>query len=118
MKTPFGPVVLVLWFLAGLTLTTVAHAADAASSIQDHLAMAAAYDVRIKDLDAVVAEHQQMKKDYTKRFYVNDKITPPAKFEAMNKHCDAIIRDATALRTELAAMANWHKLRAAELEGK
>lgn len=36
----------------------------------------------------------------------------------MENHCDAIIRDAQILKTELLEFAKWHRMQAAEIKGQ
>ncbi len=91
---------------------------DVSKVAQDHLAMAASYEEKATAQEALVAEHTQMKRDYKSRFYINEKVTPLRKVQKMEEHCDAIIKQAHTLATELREFAKWHRMRAAELEGR
>ena len=91
---------------------------DVSQVAKDHLAMAASYEEKAAAQDALVAEHTAMKRDYKRRFYVNEKVTPLLKVQKMEAHCDAIIKQAQVLANELQEFAKWHRMRAAELEGR
>lgn len=107
---------------AGILLATMggvaAYAAEKTQVASDHQAMAASYEEKATAQQGLIDEHTQMKKDYRSKYYINEKLTPSRTLDPMNKHCDAIIKDATKLRDELREFAKWHKMRAAELEGK
>ncbi|TAK06164.1 MAG: hypothetical protein EPO39_09560 [Candidatus Manganitrophaceae bacterium] len=94
------------------------YAADVDQVISEHLAKAASYEEKAKAQDALIAEHQQEKKDYKKRYYINDKITPPQTLAVVEKHCDAVIGDAAKVRDDLQEFAKWHRMRATELKGR
>jgi hypothetical protein len=96
----------------------VVYAAEPAQVVDDHLAMSKSYEDKAAAQDALISEHEQMKKDYKSRFFINEKITPMAKLKKMNDHCDAIIKDAQKLKADFSDFAKWHRLRAAELQGK
>ena len=82
------------------------------SVTQDHSALAASYEERAKAQDGVIAEHQKMKQEG-----VTEKTSAAAKAK-MDKHCDAIINDAKKLQADYKAFAQWHRLQAAETQGK
>ncbi|MBA4373649.1 MAG: hypothetical protein C0402_12415 [Thermodesulfovibrio sp.] len=94
------------------------YAAETSQVSTDHLAMSKSYEDKAAAQDALIAEHEQMKKDYKSRFFINEKLTPMAKLKKMNDHCDAIIKDAQKLKADFNDFAKWHRLRAAELQGK
>lgn len=106
---------------AGLILATAnaaVYAAEVDQVIAEHLAKAASHEEKANAQNALIAEHQQEKKDYKKRYYINDKITPPQTLAAFEKHCDAVIQDATKVRDDLQEFAKWHRMRATELKGR
>jgi len=94
------------------------YAAEPSQVADDHLAMAKSYEDKAAAQDALIAEHEQMKKDYKARYFINEKITPMSQLKKMNEHCDAIIKDAKKLKAEFLDFAKWHRFRAAELQGK
>ncbi|OGR84999.1 MAG: hypothetical protein A2901_06020 [Elusimicrobia bacterium RIFCSPLOWO2_01_FULL_54_10] len=107
-----------LGILAGGGMGAKSYALDVPEAVANHHKMAAGYDQKVQEQDAVINEHRDMKSKYKERLYINDKATPPSRFEAMNKHCDSIIRQATKLRTEYSDFSKWHRMRAGELQGK
>jgi len=93
---------------------------EAAESVQtekaeQHLAMAAKYEKLAADQQAIIDEHTAMKAGEKKRM-------PPKMAEtatkAMDKHCNALINAAQKEKAALSEFAKWHKMRAAELQGK
>ncbi len=84
-------------------------------TVDEHVSMATAYDERAEAQAAVVKEHEDMRKAYNTT--VNDK-TPAIVREKMDKHCGAIIKDAKKLQDDFKAFAQWHRMRAAEIQGK
>ena len=106
-----------LALMLGVSARRAAYALDAPEVTQEHLALAASYEQKAADQDALIAEHTQMKQEYKDRFFVNEKVTPVAKIQKMNDHCDAIIQEASKLRDEFLGFAKWHRMRAAELQG-
>ena len=87
--------------LVGSLAAPVFAEADVSQVAKDHLAMAASYEEKATVQEALVAEHTAMKRDYKRRFYVNDKVTPLLKVQKTEAHCDAIIKAAQAEATEL-----------------
>lgn len=105
-------------FVLGLLTFLPAWGAEVSQVITEHEKQAAIYEQQAKAQEDVMAEHEQMMKDYKKRYYVNDKVTPPRILKPMETHCNAIITDAKKLRNEYREFAKWHRMRAAELHGK
>jgi hypothetical protein len=83
----------------------------------DHEAMAQSYEKKAAEQDTLIAEHTDMKADFKKKFYINEKVTPGVD-KQMGKHCNAIIKKAQELKKELLEFAKWHQMRAAELQGR
>jgi len=86
-----------------------------AEKAQGHLDKAAKYEALAADQQAIIDEHVKMKADEKKRM-------PPKQAEAMSmkmeKHCNALIAAAEKEKAALTDFAKWHRMRAAELEGK
>ncbi len=93
-------------------------AVEAPDAIVYHQSLAASYEQKALAQDALIAEHVQMKKDYTERFATNPKMAPPADIQKMNSHCDTIIKEAETLKQDFLDFAKWHKMRASELQGQ
>jgi hypothetical protein len=114
----FSRILLSTGFILGMMAHAQVYGAEADQVAAEHLAKAASYEEKAKSQDALIAEHQQEKKDYKKKYYINDKVTPPQVLVPVEKHCDTIIKDATKLRDDLLELSKWHQMRAAELKGQ
>jgi hypothetical protein len=114
----FSHILLSTGFVLGMMAYAQVYGAEADQVMAEHSAKAASYEEKAKNQDALIAEHQQEKKDYKRKYYINDKVTPPQVLAPVEKHCDAIIKDATKLREDLIELAKWHRMRAAELKGQ
>jgi hypothetical protein len=110
--------VIMIGFALSHNLSHNLYAAEPLQVAADHLSMVKNYADKAAEQSAIIAEHQQMKLDYKKRYYINEKLTPSARMKEMEDHCDAIIHHAQMLRDEFLEFAKWHKMRAAELQGK
>lgn len=95
-----------------------AYAVEVDQAVAEHLAKAASYEEKDKTQEAVIADHQKQKESYRRRYYINDKVTPPWLFARVEKEHDAIIKEAMRLRDEYLYFAKWHRMRAAELNGQ
>ena len=80
--------------------------------LKRHLAAEAEYKGRADAMQAFIAEHKKMLKDYQ-----HERQSLPDSFgvstKEMGEHCKALIRDAEALQEECRAFAQWHAHRAA-----
>lgn len=94
------------------------HAAEVSEVAKDHETLAASYEQRAAAQDAIIQEHLKMKAADKKRFYVNEKVTPMSRLSKMDVHCGKIIKAAQKEKEALLDFAKWHRMRAAELEGK
>lgn len=105
---------------SGLLLPAAYATEDAAAVADAHQQMAASYQAKAAEQDALIAEHEQMKKDYEKRFTPPNasKVGVPSDVKEMEAHCDRIINAAEKEKQELLDFAKWHEMRAAELQGK
>ncbi len=116
--------ILSLALLIGFALSQNLYAAEPSQVAADHLKMAKYYEGKASEQDAIIAEQQQMKSDYEKRFYIDEKgenlttSRPLREVKEMEGHCDAIINDARKLKDDYLEFAKWHRMRAAELQGK
>lgn len=113
-----------LTILAALMLMVASplyvRAAEVSDVIADHQATATSYEQKAAQQDVLIKEHVEMKKTYAQRYTPGNasKIGVPSKVKEMEKHCNAIVKDATKLRNELLDFAKWHRMRAAELQGQ
>lgn len=113
-----GIAVLNLLILTGVFAPCAVYADEISDAVAYHENLAATYKGRAGVEEASIAEHQQMKKDYQKKFSVIPKFETPNRVKEMNKHCDTIIRETDKLKHEFLKFAEWHRMRAAELKGQ
>ena len=111
-------VVLGLIMLVSSAFSGVLYGAEPSGEVADHLKMAASYEEKATAQDIVIGEHTKMKQDYKNQFFTNQKVSPTGKIQEMEKHCNAIIQDAQKLKVEYLEFAKWHRMRAAELQGR
>lgn len=106
--------------LAALALPAMAHAqAKMPETAADHLALAKSYQDKAALYRKEVAEHKAMAEAYKKSAAPAGKATgenPWAK--KMEAHCRAIAADAEKLAVDADKAAEYHTLRAKELQGK
>jgi len=88
------------------------------ATAQEHLALAASYDEKAAAYRKEVAYHRAMMEQAGKAERLNPKATTHPRYEKMRKHCEPIIRDAERLVRDMEKFAEWHRMRAAELEGR
>ncbi len=113
-----GFLVTSVMLVLGMLVTPFAFADDVADAVAEHQKMAAVYQEKAAEQDALIAEHSPMKKEYEDRFWMIKKAGKPKNVLDMDKHCTAIVQNATALRNEMLEFAKWHQMRAAELQGQ
>lgn len=108
------------WMVLTMLSQYPAFAAEVSEVIADHKSLAASYQEKAAAQDALIQEHQQMKKDYNRRFTPSNysKIGIPSRVKEMDKHCDKIVKAAKQEKQTLLDFAEWHRMRAAELEGR
>ena len=125
MKKEIKVILASILFAGALTVNKLALAdsddkTEASTSVhaekaQDHLDRAAKYEALAADQQAIIDEHVKMKADEKKRM-------PPKMSDSMtmkmDKHCNALISAAEKEKAALNEFAKWHRMRAAELEGK
>jgi hypothetical protein len=103
--------------LAAAALWSAASAADRADVESAHLTLAAAYEVQVRELEAVIAEHRRMRDEGPGKFYADDASTPAAALAGLDGHYARVIAGAEKLKHDLLELAAWHKTRAGELRG-
>lgn len=100
------PVLALLAFIGSFAIVK----ADDMKQGMDYAALAAKYDKLAADQDAIIAEHQSM-------LINTDRQNPGSEKRGgnpMNKHCNAIIKDAKKLKADYVAFAAWARLAAKE----
>ena len=63
------------------------------------------------------ANHRAMIEEAEKVYRLNPKMSG-IQARGMRKHCEPLIRDAERLAKDAEEFAKWHRMRAAELQGK
>lgn len=82
----------------------------------DHLAVVEKYEKLASDQEAITKEHTEMKKDYRANQAMLPKQAREKSLAEMDEHCGAIVSEAKKLADEYRAVAQWHKVRATEVE--
>ncbi len=108
---------LVLTVLTMLFQAPAFAAEDASVTVGQHQALAAQYEAKANDQNAIIAEHTSMTKEYEKRYGWMSVKGGNKDAGDMDKHCKAIVQNATGLKNEFLEFANWHRMRAAEVKG-
>ncbi len=115
MKTPIKFLALILTLILVMPFAVTAGVTDDTAS---HEQLARQYEEKALAQDALILEHTQMKLDYAEKLSPSPKGTNQAAIKEMEKHCNSIIQEAQALKAEFLDFAKWHKMRAAEMQGK
>lgn len=104
----------------GASGTAIGHAQDAKVpvTVQDHLDLAKVYEDKATAYRKEVEFHKKMFESYQKQVAPTGKTGPNPWVTKMKKHCQMLIKDAEKLVKDAEASAEFHKLRAKELEGK
>ena len=95
-------------------------ACSCAKSPDDHLALAQSYDQTAAEHRAVAAEHRKMIADTKEdaRSFPNKTGIELGWVRKMREHCEAYITKAEAAAKEAERFAEYHRMRAAELQGR
>jgi len=118
MKMTFNISILSLALLIGFAASQHSYAAEPSEVAAGHFKMEKYYEGKAAEQDATITEHQQMKSDYKKQNFINEKVTLINRIKQMEQHCDAIINDAQKLKADFIEFAKWHRMRAEELQGQ
>jgi hypothetical protein len=91
------------------------------ATVEDHLALAKQYQRKAATYRAEAKEHREMAAAYKKSALTSHAVAhgqKDPKVEKAVKHCDTIASTAEKLATENEKAADYHNLRAKELQGK
>jgi hypothetical protein len=119
-KTTIRSLLAALAFATFAITSTAAFADDAKvpATAADHEALAKQYKEEAAQYRKVAAEHEAMASAYAKE-HPDAKGGAKNPFNAkMQKHCEALKKDAEKLATDAEKAADYHTLRAKELQGK
>ena len=97
-------------FVLALGYSAVSYAVeDEFVAAQDHATLAGLYEKKAAEQNSLINQHGRMKVDsgWLKRINFN-----ASAVAEMQRHCDAIIDKAKALKGELQSTAEWHKKQA------
>ena len=121
-KSRIQALVFALSLAAGTTVAALptAHAEDVQipSTVEDHLALAKEYQQKAAEYRKEAERHHHMFEAYKKSTASSPKSPPPASVVKMQKHCQVLARDAEKSAANADKAAEYHTLRAKELQGK
>lgn len=103
----------------GLAYTTAASAEDVKipQTAAEHEARAKTYQQQAEDYRKLAAEHKRMAAEYAKA-HPPTKAMPNAPWlSKMAKHCEMLVKDYEKLATDAEKAAEYHSMRAKELQG-
>jgi hypothetical protein len=109
-----------LVLVGGLTMggAVLADEVKVPQTVEDHMALVKKYEESAASYRKEAEEHRAMAAAYKKN-YPKDKTGRPNPWAVkMEKHCMVIAKDADKLAAEATKAAEFHKLRAGELQGK
>lgn len=106
--------------LALATAMPVARAADAKvpETVAEHLAMSKSYVEKAAAWRAEAERHWRMAADFRKSHPDRKSGARNTRAAEMDKHCSTLARDAEKLAADAEDFAKYHRMRAAELEGR
>jgi hypothetical protein len=98
--------------------TTQAEDVKVPSTVEDHLALASEYKAKAAEYRKEAQRHRDMYEAYKKSTASSPKTPPPASVVKMREHCQMLAKDADKLASDAEKAAEYHELRAKELQGK
>ena len=112
--------------LASLTFAALALGATASfaeepkvpTTVAEHQAMAKQYRDEAAQFKKVADDHRAMAAAYAEVHQPTNGPTPNPGTVKMKKHCETIAKDADKLASDAGKAADYHELRAKELQGK
>lgn len=102
---------------ADATPAETGHAMKLPETASDHLALASSYEEKVAAWRKEAAYHRDMAATYKKSHPDLKGGVRNAEAVQMEKHCSAIAKDADKLAADAENAANYHRLRAKELQG-
>ncbi len=97
--------------------TTQAQEVKVPATVDDHLALAKMYEEKATSYRKEAEYHHQMFEAYKKSVATSPK-TPNPWVTKMQKHCQMLAKDAEKMAKDADSAAEYHRLRAKELQGK
>lgn len=119
MPTQFARVLASLALsLSLVTATAQAEEAKVPVTAADHMAMSKSYAEKAVAYRAEAAYHKEMAREYAKTHPDRKSGVRNSWTVKMEKHCNAIIKDAEKLADDAEWAAKFHEMHAREMEGK
>jgi hypothetical protein len=103
---------------ASASFAGVATAAKVPTTAAEHEARAKQYRDQAAQYKTIAAEHRAMAAEYATTHQPTNGPTPNPSNTKMQKHCEAIAKDADKMAADSEQAANYHTMRAKELQGK
>jgi hypothetical protein len=97
--------------------TAKAEAVKIAVTPEDHLAKGIEYMKKAIAYRAEAAVHRKMLEEYSQKF-LGERVDEDPFVTKMRVHCERFIKDAEALAADAEKFADFHRMRAGELQGK
>lgn len=113
-----GVLRLIMFLLVATFVLPLAGMADVPQTAEEHRQLAESYQKKAEAERGIIREHEKMKIEYRKHSAGNPKFDETRWVKKMDRHCNALIDKAKFLAEEFQKFADWHGMRAAELEGK
>lgn len=98
--------------------TTYADDVKVPVTAEDHAALAKMYQDKAAEYRKEAQHHQEMFEAYKKSVASSPKSPAPASVKKMQQHCQTLAKDAEKLAADTEKAAEFHTLRARELQGK
>jgi hypothetical protein len=122
MKSKFQAAIIAVSLAAGTSLatisTTYADDVEVPATVADHMALAQQYTDKAAAYRAEAEHHRKMSGAYKQGAATSPKNPSNPWAVKMHKHCMAFVKDAEKLAADAQKAADYHTLRAKELEGK
>ncbi len=113
-----GILKMAMFLFVAIFVLPLAGMADVPQTAEEHRQLAEAYHKKAEAEREIVREHEKMKVEYREHSAGNPKFGETRWVKKIDRHCNALIDKARILAEEFQKFADWHGMRAAELEGK
>lgn len=104
--------------LVATSTTTLGQDVKVPETVADHVALAKQYSEKAATYRAEAEHHRKMAAAYKAKVASSPKAPENPWARKMEKHCMALVKDAEKLAADAQKAAEFHTLRAKELEGK
>lgn len=123
MRKHVQAIAIAISLAAGAAFVAAASSASAEdvkvpTTVADHTALAKQYQDKAAAYNAEAEQHRKMAEAYKASVATTPKAPANPWAKKMEKHCMALVKDAEKLAADAQKAADFHMLRAKELEGK